>query len=165
MYGLIKSFSFQSNTRKWELFFELFSLEWEGKMVFRALQSRREGKTVLLAFGLVYEIGKCSFSFFVDSPLVWTLGIRKRFLDFVSDFTPKLEKLKHLALEIWNWKKISENSVLEKRHSALKMETEIFSFEVLNKIDFLGYNITEFQSSLESGILQILDLNFGFKKK
>ncbi|RIA88856.1 hypothetical protein C1645_877094 [Glomus cerebriforme] len=78
--------SFQSNTEK---FFELFGLEWEGKMVLcafslilesemvlQALQSRLERenvslcfqfdtgiRNVLLAFGLVREIGeRLSFS-------------------------------------------------------------------------------------------------------
>ncbi|RIA82974.1 hypothetical protein C1645_743401 [Glomus cerebriforme] len=43
-----------------------------------------ERETVLLAFGLVREIGERFFSFLIDSPSVRALGIRKRFLNFIS---------------------------------------------------------------------------------
>ncbi|RIA92153.1 hypothetical protein C1645_821039 [Glomus cerebriforme] len=56
-----------------EMFSELFGLEWEGK-------------TILLTFRLVHEIGN-----------VRVLEIRKW-------FTPELEKLKYSALGIQNWK-------------------------------------------------------------
>ncbi|RIA95822.1 hypothetical protein C1645_816268 [Glomus cerebriforme] len=40
-----------------------------------------ERKIILCVF-----VSNSSFSLFVNSPLVWALGIRKQFLDFISGY-------------------------------------------------------------------------------
>ncbi|RIA83915.1 hypothetical protein C1645_880239 [Glomus cerebriforme] len=52
------SLSFWSDTEKWKLFSELFSLDWEGKIVLCTFSLTLESEMVLLAFRLVCEIGK-----------------------------------------------------------------------------------------------------------
>ncbi|RIA82628.1 hypothetical protein C1645_743642 [Glomus cerebriforme] len=128
-------------------FFELFGLEWKGKTVLLALRSKMgrensspsfslkwEGKTVLctfdlmleskkilLAFRLVRKIGKYSFSFLVDSPLVQVLGIRKWFLNFILNYRDsalgiqnqkEIFSSENLGLKIFS----SGNSESEKKH-------------------------------------------------
>ncbi|RIA79808.1 hypothetical protein C1645_839882 [Glomus cerebriforme] len=77
------SSSIQTGKGKW--FSELFSPEWEGKMVLCAFGSILESETILFAFGLVRKIGN-------DSPSVWALGIRKWFLDFISGSVGNLKR-------------------------------------------------------------------------
>ncbi|RIA79452.1 hypothetical protein C1645_882663 [Glomus cerebriforme] len=64
-------------------FSELFSLEWKEKTVFQALQFGMERKNSSLSFQIKMFFNG-SFSFLVDFYSVWALGIRKRFLDFIS---------------------------------------------------------------------------------
>ncbi|RIA88084.1 hypothetical protein C1645_826852, partial [Glomus cerebriforme] len=132
------SLDFWSNTGKWETvsspsssvqngkrkrFSELFGPDWEEKTVLCAFSSILESETVFLAFGLVH------------SPSVRALGIRKRFLDFISGMEVSSQNfhLMHLLKEslvetiqlwgfgirnIWLWKR-------KLKHSALKSETEM----------------------------------------
>ncbi|RIA80729.1 hypothetical protein C1645_882001 [Glomus cerebriforme] len=82
--------------------------------ILRALQSGLEGENEMLSNG--------SFSFLVDSPSVRALGIRKRFLDFISGMEDQIR--------LWEFRIRKEtfgsgNSESEKKHSALEMEMEM----------------------------------------
>ncbi|RIA91038.1 hypothetical protein C1645_822613 [Glomus cerebriforme] len=108
-------------------FFELFSPEWKRKMVLCAFGLILESKMVRFAFRLVCEIGN-------DSPSVWALGIRKRFLDFVLGIKVSSqnfhlmhllkESLFSLFLEIWvfgNQKHFRESMKSESIGKILKL--------------------------------------------
>ncbi|RIA92160.1 hypothetical protein C1645_821047 [Glomus cerebriforme] len=82
-----------------------------------------------LSFRLILESGN-------DFPSVRTLGIRKRFLDFIS------------ALGIWNWKH-SALGIQDWKHSTLKMETEMFTLglEILkHSVCFLKFGFLEIRN-------------------
>ncbi|RIA81859.1 hypothetical protein C1645_836267 [Glomus cerebriforme] len=148
---------FELFSPEWEgkRFSELFGPDWEGKTLLYAFGLILELEMVLLAFRLVREIEEwytllwfghlelangswlwikmlfnSSFSFLVDSPSVWVLGISKRFLDFISgmEVSSQNSQLMHLLKESFD----SGNSESEKKHkfhnellySALEMETE-----------------------------------------
>ncbi|RIA83921.1 hypothetical protein C1645_742715 [Glomus cerebriforme] len=76
-------------------FSELFGLKWEGKRSLSSLvQNGRENGFLCFQF----DTGIRN-----NSPLVWALGIRKRFLDFVSgmEVSSRNSHLMHLLKELF----------------------------------------------------------------
>ncbi|RIA94512.1 hypothetical protein C1645_817873 [Glomus cerebriforme] len=129
-----RSLSFRSDTEKWKpvlralrfsvhsvrywnqkWFSKLFSSDWKVKTFDTGIRNGSLGFQIKI-------LSNGSFSFLVDSPSVRVLGIRKRFLDFVS-----VSGFFDFGLEIWFAPGLGK--LKHKFYSALKSETETFSSE------------------------------------